>query len=336
MDDRSRWKQIAGASSRRQRLEERHRIIQAIRHDFDEQHFLEVETPLLVKGTCPDPYIDSVRTNDGYLITSTEYQIKRLIVGGFKRVFTLTKNFRLQDVGRNHSQEFTMLEWARADEKLQTIEEDAVRFIQKSFRALHPTRETLLFQRHEIDLSSPWEELTVKEAFEKHLGLKDLKDFSRDALATEARKAGISIPISFDSEKHLLISYLLDLLQVHLGTKRPTLLREWPSYLTSSAPLEANNNHIAERTELYIGGMEIANGFPFLQSSTLQRQLFAEALQTRMKEKKDHVTLDEHYLKSLDHLPAGAGMALGIDRLTMVLTDATHISDVQAFAWDEL
>jgi len=337
MDDALRWKQSAGSFSRMKCLKDRQRILQVIREDLYDQNFLEVETPLLVKATCPDPYIDSIKTEEGYLITSTEYQIKRLMAGGFEKVFTLTKNFRANDRGRYHSSEFTMLEWARAGESLQTIEEDTVRFVRKAFSVLYPDQTSLNFQGNTIDfLSAPWETLTVRKAFDKYLGLNNLKDFSLEALASASKAVAMAIPSFFEQDKHLMMAYLLDQLQPHLGKERPTFLKEWPSYLASSAPLDTNDPSVAERTELYIGGIEIANGFPFLRDAELQRKFFKEALQIRKEEGKPSVVLDEHYLASLEKLPMGAGIALGVDRLVMVLTGASQLTDIQAFGWDEL
>jgi len=139
-NDKERWKN----SSRAVRLRQRQDIISAIREYLYSQGFLEVETPILVKSTCPDTWIDTVQVGHHYLVTSTEYQIKRMMVGGFEKVFTLGKNFRDNDRGRNHSTEFTMLEWARSNESLKAIEEDTVHFIRHAFRKLYQEKATVL------------------------------------------------------------------------------------------------------------------------------------------------------------------------------------------------
>ncbi len=319
-------------------LHQRQNIIKAIRDDFYEQGFLEVETPLLVKGTCPDVHIESVKTADGYLVTSTEYQIKRLIVGGIEKLFTLTKNFRANDRGRYHSSEFTMLEWARAHESLFSIEEDTVRFIRKAFSAVYPDRNTVCVSGNEIDImSKPWPRLTVKEAFKIHLGLENLHDFSLENLLDAVGRAGLELPSSFQHDKYLIMSYLFEQLQGFLGMHIPTFLQEWPAYLTTSAPINAHDPYVADRSELYIGGIEIADGFPFLTDMNLQRQLFEQGQNMRKEMGKSPVILDEKFLESLSFgMPSGAGMALGIDRLVMVLLGAARLSDIQAFDWDDL
>ncbi len=294
-------------------------IIRTIREDLYAEGFLEVETPLLIKGTCPDVYIDSIEAKGGYLATSTEYQIKRMMQEGFDKVFTLTKNFRENDVGRYHSQEFTMLEWARTGVSLDAIEEDAERFIQK------------------IAPSERFKRLTVREAFSLHLGLHDLEDFSLEPLRRACKVAALAIPDTFQDDKYLLISYLFEQLQKHLGHDVPTFLRDWPAYLTTSAPLTAHDKSVAERSELYMKGIEVADGFPFLQDADFQRRLFEHEQALRVSIGKKPVQLDEKFLDCLKNgMPSGAGMALGVDRLVMVLTGAQRLSDVQAFSQDEL
>lgn len=319
------------------RLRQRQTIISTIREDFSSQDFLEVETPLLVKKTSPDVYIDSVAVKEGFLITSTEYQIKRLIAAGISKVFTLTKNFREGDVGRYHSSEFTMLEWGRAKASLKEIEQDAMRFIWKAFHSLFPNQDSLNFNGYNIVFTTNlWESLTVREAFKEYLKLDDLEDFSLKPLLSASKKVGISLPLHFQDETSLVMSFLLDQLQKHLGKKVPTFLREWPFYLTSSAPINEKDPHVAERSELYIGGIEIANGFPFLRDAQQQRILFEQQLRKRKEIGKTLFENDEKYIEALKELPPGAGMALGIDRLVMVLTEASSLADVQAFTWEEL
>ena len=263
MADGMRWRRVTSGSSRMALLQQRQSIISTIRNDLYDQGFLEIETPLLVKGTCPDAQIESIAAGECYLVTSTEYQIKRMIVGGFEKVFTLTKNFRANDRGKYHSSEFTMLEWARAFETLNEIEEDVVRFVRRAFRVLHPLKTGLNYRGSQIDfLNQPWERLTVRDAFRNYLGMDDLEDFSLTPLTRSAKKAGVAIPPNFADDGHLVISYLLDLLQPNLGKSKPTFLREWPAFMTSSARLSDTDPHTAERSELYMSGIEIRMDFP--------------------------------------------------------------------------
>jgi len=316
------------------RLKQRQKIIASIREYLYMEDFLEVETPLLVKNTTPDVYIESIQAGNGYLITSTEYQVKRLIADGLEKVFTICKNFRAYDQGKYHNPEFTMLEWGRAHCSLEDIEEDVENFICKAFSEVYPESKFVSFNGCNIELFGDWERLTVKEAFERYLGFNELKDFSLESLCWAADSAGFVIPFEYREDLDFLISYLLDSLQSHLGKEKPVFLHEWPAYLTSSAPLKGEGT--VERSELYIGGIEVANGFPFLRDSEIQRNLFEEQQSRRKKTCKPVVELDQKYIESLNSLPRGAGMALGVDRLVMILTGSVQLSEVMAFTWDDL
>ncbi len=336
--DSMRWRKNLSGPSRMSLLWQRQKILSVIRQDLIEEGFLEAETPLLVKGTCPDTEIESVVADEGYLVTSTEYQIKRMIVGGFEKVFTLTKNFRRGDRGRFHSSEFTMLEWARAFESLDMIEEDAVRFIRKAFQLIYPGKTTLLCNGDTVEiLNQPWERLTVREALKRYLGMEELGDFSLNYLLKSAENAGVDFPANFRENQHLILSYLLDSIQPNLGKYVPTFLREWPAFMTSSAKINDHDRSTAVRSELFIAGIEIADGFPFLMNPSSQMEFFNRELDRRRREGKKHLTIDDHYISALaEGIPPGAGMALGIDRLVMALTGAQTLSDVQPFSWNEL
>jgi lysyl-tRNA synthetase class 2 len=336
--DPLRWRRPTGAPSRMQLLWRRQAILRAIRDHFFEAGFLEAQVPLLVKGTCPDIHLRSVGAEGGYLTTSTEYQIKRMIAGGFERVFTLTQNFRAGDASERHNPEFTMLEWARAFAPLEEIEADAEELIRRAFRALHPGETALCYGGREVHLDDgAWERLTVREALGRHLGLEIAPDFSLASMRGEVEREGVDVPASFLGDAHALLSLLLDLMQPKLGAPRPTFLCDFPAFMTSSAALRADAPRVAARSELFIAGLEISDGFPSLTDFALQRALFAREQRRREEEGKPEVALDDRYLEALRlGLPPGAGMALGVDRLVMALTGQTQIRDVIAFAWDEL
>lgn len=336
--DGLRWSR-PGYAGRADHLHKRQTIVREIREDFYEQGFLEFETPLLVPGTCPDADIASVQTTDGqYLVTSTEYQLKRLVVGGFDQVFSLTKNFRAGDRGRFHSVEFTMLEWARAWESLAVIEDDAERFIRRAFRAVGGSAKSTNVNGHAVEIDGErWERLPLRAALERYLGVEVDGEFSLASMRHGADAAGLRLPNTFRDDEHLVISFLLDELQRHLGFPRPTFLREWPAFMTSSAGLSNDNPALAERSELYIGGVEVSDGFPFLRDPALQRAAFVRENARRSQRGVSPVKLDERYLASLEQgLPPGAGMALGVDRLVAALVGADGIADVLPFVGDEL
>jgi lysyl-tRNA synthetase class 2 len=145
------------------------------------------------------------------------------------------------------------------------------------------------------------------------------------------------VPDSFLQDKYTLMSYLFDKLNPFLGLKTPTFLQKWPAFMTTSAPLSKEDPSVAERSELYIAGLEIADGFPFLTDLSLQKKLFDNEQNQRIAIGKPKVQLDEQFLKALSlDMPQGAGMALGVDRLVSVLLGANSLAEVQAFSSDEL
>ena len=336
--DALRWRRPAESPSRMDTLWSRQAILRAIRGYFFDEGFLEVQAPLLVKGACPDAHLEPLRAGaDAYLTTSTEYQLKRMIVGGFDKVFTLTQNFRGADVGGRHNPEFTMLEWARTHASLEDIERDAEALVKRAFRAIHHDTKSLRWSGHEVAIDAPWERLTVREALARHLGIHAASDLSPASLRSEVARLRLDVPPSFLDDDAMLVSYLLDAMQPHLGAPAPTFLCEWPSFMTSSAALLGDAPALADRSELLIAGLELSDGFPSLRDPDLQARLFDRENARRRDEGRAQVALDERYLAALrEGIPPGAGMALGIDRLVMILTGREQIRDVLALAWDEL
>jgi lysyl-tRNA synthetase class 2 len=332
------WRLYSPRASRMQRLKQRARIVRALRDTLDGEDFTEVQAPLLVRATCPDLHIESFRAGDGYLTTSTEYQLKRMFAGGFERLYTLTQNFRAGDLGSRHNPEFTMLEWARAYASLGDIERDAEALVRRALAALDPDATSVTYAGHTVEVcGSAWERLSVREALERHLGVSPDECFSLASMRAETERLGLEIPAGYRDDAVDLLTVLLDRAQPKLGTRVPTFLVDWPSSLTTSAPPRAGAPHVAERSELFIAGVEVADGFPFLRDAALQARLFEESNARRLAAGRMPVRLDTRYVEALRAaLPPGAGMAMGVDRLVMVLTGEDDIRNVLAFAWDEL
>jgi lysyl-tRNA synthetase class 2 len=336
--DALRWRRPAESPSRMETLWARQAILRAVRGYFHDEGFLEIQAPLLVKGACPDAHLEPLRAGgDAYLTTSTEYQIKRMIVGGFDRVFTLTQNFRGSDVGGRHNPEFTMLEWARTYASLEDIERDAEALVKRAFRAVYPDTRALRWADREVRIDGPWERVTVREALARHLGVQAAPDLSPASLRSEVARLGLDVPASFLDDDAMLVSYLLDAMQPRLGAPAPTFLCDWPAFMTSSAAILDGAPALADRSELLIAGLELSDGFPSLRDPDLQARLFDRENARRRDEGREPVALDARYLAALrEGIPPGAGMALGIDRLVMILTGRERIRDVLALAWDEL
>lgn len=339
ISDKLRWLQKdAHGVTRKEKLLLRQRIMEKIRAYFRAEGFLEAEIPLLVSGTTPDAYIQSFAVGNKYLTTSTEYQIKRMVAGGFDKVYTLTKNFREAEVGAHHNPEFTMLEWARVQSSLEAIENDVMNFMLAILQELGPGSSELTYQGFRISLAKDrWQTVTFQELFQEHYQIELPEDFRVENIVPLAKNAGIAVADSCQNNPGLLLSELLDNAVKKIGFEAPVLIKKWPSSMTTSAELSAENQHWTTRSEIIVAGIEIADGFPFLCDYAVQRAQFEKSNALRQREKLSSMELDQRYLDMMQEgLPKGAGMALGVDRLCMLFTNSTNISDVLCFSWDEL
>lgn len=334
--DGMRWRRrAADGTTRMEILHKRHIIRRAIRDYFDREGFIEIDAPLLVHGTTPDAVIQSFSVGERYLTTSTEFQIRRLEAGGFDKLYTLAKNFRMGDgEGSTRNPEFTMLEWARVGEDLQATEDDAEAFICAAYKALGGGN-SLTYQGHKISLKRPWKRMSVVEAVQKHTGTS-LPDFSLISIRKAVEAAGIDVKSAWAEDRVFLFSVLLDHLQQYLGFEHPIFLHNWPSFLTSTAQSK-EGYEISARSELFIAGLELSNGFPSLTNYEEHMKSFQKQKDRRKTESSPDIKLDENYIQALRlGLPEEASIALGFDRLVMVLTDQADIRNVLAFSWDEV
>ena len=335
-NDETRWRQpIAGSDlTRAEVLRRRHTIRKAVRGYLDDQGYLEIDAPLLVRGTTPDPAVESFRVGDRYLVTSTEYQMKRLAAGGFERLYSLTQNFRVGDGGSFRNPEFTMLEWGRVGVALDRIEADAEGFVAAAMAALGLS-ETLVYQGCSIDMRTPWERLSVAEAIERVTGF-GFAQFDAENCRGALIATAVAIQPEWADDRDFLFSLLMTHIQPRLGESRPVFIRDWPFYETTSAR-QRDDGMTADRSELLIAGIELSDGFGALADADMQLYLFQHALARRGANGQLPVDLDGKYLEAMRETSMfGAGMALGFDRLVMLLTDQAHIRNVLALEWEEL
>ncbi len=337
-NDAVRWRlpspQTSGLS-RMEVLRRRHKIAKAVRAYLDTQGFTEIDTPLLVHGTTPDTCIDSFPLDGRYLISSSEYQLRRLVVGGMTKVYSLTKNFRRGDQSTCRNPEFTMLEWGRAGSAMKDIENDTEAFIAEAMDALK-LPPTVSYQGRDINMKAPWSRMSVAEAIERVTGAS-MPDFELSSCRKAALATGLNIKADWLENRDFLFSLVMDFIQPQLGVNRPVFITQWPFFQTTTASPDPDNPTLAQRSELFVAGIEIADGFGDLTDGVLQERLFRTAQETRMREGMEAVDLDEKYLASmLLGYPYGAAMALGFDRLVMLLTNQPQINSVLAFGWDEV
>jgi lysyl-tRNA synthetase class 2 len=298
------------------RLKARAGLLQDIRAYFSERNVLEVETPLISMAGNTDPEIQPIRTDTGgYLRTSPEFPLKRLLAAGSGDIFELGRVFRAGESGRFHNPEFTMLEWYRTGFSYhQLMEEvaDLVRFC----------------GRGKFD-QWPQQSLNYRQLFLDHLGLDPFTADSRE-LSAAALKHGITdIELGRRQWLDLLISLVI---QPSLPEKGLTFVYDFPAEQAALARIRPETPPLAERFELYLGRTELANGYQELTDASEQRQRFDTENAQREKRAEPVCEVDHHLIAALEHgLPECAGVALGVDRLLMNLCDAATISEVTAF-----
>ncbi len=331
-------------------LVRRSRALGAIRGFFAARDFLEVDTPLLVPSPGLEIHLAAVPAGDQkWLITSPEYQMKRLLAAGLERIFTLCKCFRAGEVGPHHDPEFTMLEWYRAWDQLDTILCDTEELVATVARAVAGTTELPVEPilggnseptsgaRDTVDVAPPWPRMTVAEVMRRFAGVEVRGDMEASALAAELARAGIDAGRAECWDDLFYAAWVARVEPALAALDRPLFVVDWPAPLCALARRKAGDPTVVERFEAYVAGLELANAFGELTDPVEQRARFVDDQLTREERGLPVYPIDEKLIAALEEgLPPSAGIALGIDRLVMLVTGARHIRDVLAFANDEL
>jgi lysyl-tRNA synthetase class 2 len=320
----------------------RTKLSAVVRAFFAERDYDEVETPCLVPAPGMEPHIDAFcalfaperggAARPLWLHTSPEYAMKRLLADGFTRIFQLARVFRNGEVSSAHNPEFTMLEFYRAEADYGAIMEDLEALVDRAARTL--TGGTRV--RHggrELDLTAPFERLTVADAFARHMGI-DLLACEGDArrLREALARAGVSGLRPDDTFDDLFFRAFLDRVEPALeATGRAVYVVDWPAPMAALSRLKTSDRRVAERFELYAGGLELANGFSELTDAAEQRRRLEEERALRVKLGRPAYPLDEAFLEAVGRMPEAGGVAVGFDRLLMLLTGAEQIADVLLF-----
>lgn len=312
-------------------IQRRAECLARIRRYFADKEVLEVETPLLVSATIPDPNIPSFSTVAAqpggfrrYLSTSPEFAMKRLLAAGSGPIYQVCKAFRQGEQGGIHNPEFTLLEWYRPGFDYHQLMDDVVALI------------TVLADGHRVFETE--ERLSYSECFQHYLGLNPHEaDVDHLKACAEEQGLGTNTGLSetdFDGWLDLLMSHCI---QPHLGLNRPCFVYDYPASQAALAKIRPDTPPVAERFELFIDGVELANGFHELQDADEQRARFERELRRRREAGLEPVEIDEYLLDALvAGLPDCAGVALGLDRLLLVLTGASRLEDTLSFPFDRV
>lgn len=302
-------------------LQARANLYAAIRRFFAARAVLEVDTPLLNRATVPDPQIDSVAltlnalTGPRYLQTSPELFHKRLLASGCGPIYQLGHVFRDEPPGRYHQPEFVLLEWYRPGFTLTDLMDEVTELLNAA------------------GLERAVQDVTYAEAFARWVGIEDVMQADASALRKLAIRHGIDLAFDLGCDPLPWLQLLqVQVLEPALRNQGAVFIHDWPAQQAALARLHPDNPELALRFELYVDGIELANGYDELCDADEQRTRFVQDLALRESESRS-VEIDTAFLAALDAgLPASCGVALGVDRLLMLLTGATHIRDVVAFA----
>lgn len=289
-------------------LRKRSLVTQRTRDFFISRGYLEVETPVRCPVVIPEAHIDPVMSEGHFLQASPELCMKRLLAMGADKIFQICKCFRKGERGDRHLPELTLLEWYGTGETYLDLMDQCQGLLRHIASGLGRSQ-AISFQSRTIDLARPFKRLTVARAFEKF--------------------APVCVDTALSSDRFDEI--LSNDIEPRLGLDRPCFLYDYPAPLASLARLHPDNNQVAQRFELYIAGIELANGFTELTDENIQRRRFDHENQIRSSQERSPLPMPEKFLSDLGKMPSAAGIALGMDRLAMLFCDTRSIDRVVAF-----
>ncbi len=328
-------------AARRPLLLARNAAMDAVRAFFGARGFIEVETPVLQLSPGNETHLHAFSTMaqrvDGseagqlYLHTSPEFTCKKLLAAGEKKIFTLARTFRNREDGPLHAREFVMLEWYRADEPFDILIDDCQALVVELAKTLSSTAMT--FKNIMAEPFANIRRLTVAQACADYAGidiaaaLDDRGNWKKENLSAQAQEAGIRVAPD-DTAGDIFSRITVEKVEPHLGQGQMTCLTHYPLAEAALAKPCADDARFAERFELYACGIELANAFGELTDASEQRARFESAMNEKDRIYGERYPFDEDFLKALSQMPPACGIALGLERLIMLLTGAKSVQDV--------
>lgn len=294
--------------SDKQVLEARSRILDSVRKFFLCRDFIEVTTPVRTRFPALELHIDAEPSGDCFLRTSPELYMKKLLAEGHERIFEIGSCFRKGERGRLHNPEYSMLEWYRAGADYMDVLVDVKSLITSLVREI-TGKGYVSYNGKIIDVAGPWECFKVRDAFLEFAGWDPVRNFDPDR---------------FDFD-------MVEKVEPSLPDDKPVVLIDYPAFSAALARLKQTDIAVAERWEVYIGGMELVNAYSELTDPLEQRKRFEDCALRRSEAGRDVYGIDEDFITALTKIPDCGGAALGIDRLVMLLTDSPSIDNVMSF-----
>lgn len=324
---------------------QREKIIDGIRGFFKEREFNEVDTPQMVRLPGMEPYLDVFKTQfvdikgreeDMFLITSPEYALKKLLVGGYEKVFQICKSFRNKETDSNlHNPEFTLLEWYRAYAGYEEIMKDTEELVE-SLAMRKNGKAKIIYQGREIDVSTPWPRKRVKDLFKEYANIDYPVFEDTKKLIAVARDKGYKV---LDSNLYdgAFFMIFMNEIEPKLGLEKPVIVYEYPVSMAALSKRCEGDKKYAERFEAYVAGVELCNAFTELNDPVEQKKRLEQEREERKKLNKIDYPFDQSFIGALEFgMPPAGGNALGVDRLVMLLTDSADIRDVIMFPFRDL
>ncbi len=327
--------------SRLEILKKRAKIISSTRKFFEEKGFLEVETPSIAKTPDPNPNIETFKTtfkargaNDVelFLSSSPEHHMKIILCSGIEKIFQVTRFFRNGETGVQHNHEFTGLEWYQTGIDYKGVMETCEELLLFLSMSLHGT-DKILYQGKRLDLSGPWPRITVNEAFIEFAGI-DLRKCTNTTEFKKIAKLKKELAVfEHDTWETLFFKTYIHYVEKKLTGDKPIFLTDYPVKLSSLARVKPGDPLFVERFEIFAGNMELGNAFSELNDPVEQKKRFIEDLQKKYPNiGEDELPVDYKLLNALEYgLPPCGGIAMGLDRVIMLLLNCADIKDVMFF-----
>tara|TARA_R110001592_G_scaffold16881_8_gene71575 strand:- start:39793 stop:40887 length:1095 start_codon:yes stop_codon:yes gene_type:complete len=330
------WWHPSNFEHKRVFLEKRSGVLRLLRSFFEEQRFIEVETPALQICPVMDTHIHAFKTElldidhrlkqTMYLHTSPEFDMKKLLAAGMERIYQICHVYRNAEGSRLHSPEFTLLEWYRSVADYHALMDDCVDLFRYIARGMGI--ETYAHRGISCDPFDTWQRLSICEAFEQYAAIT-LIDYLDDIDSFRQAAYNINVrTIDTDAWDDIFHAIMSDKIEPNLGQGVPTILYDYPVSMAALSRKKDDDPRFAERFELYVCGIELANAFSELTDADEQRKRFEDEMLQKQKLYGETYPPDEEFFAALQDMPQSAGIALGVDRLVMLATGADDIGDV--------
>jgi lysyl-tRNA synthetase class 2 len=325
-------------ADRRPFLLARAAITRELREFFAEGEFIEVETAVLQVSPGNETHLHGFKTelqqpgarDRRFLRTSPEFACKKLLAAGERRVVEFARVFRNRERGPLHHPEFTMIEWYRAHGRYELLVDDCMQVMARAADTVGTKR--FSFRDRSADPFADPERLTVAEAFEQYAGVDLMAALppsgpDRDSFAKMAINIGVNAPHD-DTWGDIFSRILVEKIEPRLGHGQATILYEYPAVMSALARPKPSDPRLAERFELYVCGIELANGFAELTDAPEQRRRLVAQMDEKERIYRERYPIDDDFISALRVMPAACGIALGLERLVMLATGASHIEQV--------